>query len=89
MLIIKFSDPFDLHLCNANSQSVLMKALSRSIPTIYDDEFPLNIHHQSYLDTFNKEQLVYLTPHCREELTDYDHDAIYIIGAIVDKVRNI
>lgn len=33
-----------------------------------------------------KDRLVYLTPHCREELREYDHDAIYIIGGIVDKV---
>lgn len=34
-----------------------------------------------------KDRIVYLTPHCREEMTQYDHDAIYIIGGIVDKVN--
>lgn len=53
---------------------------------MYDPEFPLNVHKSSYLDLFPKQNLVYLTPHCREELTTYDHDAIYIIGGIVDKV---
>lgn len=53
---------------------------------MYEPWFPLNVHTNSYLDLFPKEQLVYLTPHCREELRTYDHDAIYIIGGIVDKV---
>lgn len=53
---------------------------------MYEPHFPMNIHSQSYLDIFDKEQLVYLTPHCREEMDNYDHDAIYIVGALVDKV---
>jgi len=32
-----------------------------------------------------KEKIVYLTPHCREELDIFDHDTTYIIGGIVDK----
>lgn len=60
--------------------------LHRLLPTIYDPCFPLNVHETSYLKVFPKEQLVYLTPHCREEMMEYDPDAIYIIGGIVDKV---
>lgn len=82
-----FTDPYDLHYCNTNPNSRLMQSLHRYISTMYEPWFPLNIHEQSYLDLFPKNQLVYLTPHCREELHDYDHDTIYIIGAIVDKVR--
>lgn len=63
-----------------------MKAFHKHIPTVFDLEFPLNIHEKSYLDIFPKEQLVYLTPHCKEQMSTYDHNAIYIIGGIVDKV---
>lgn len=63
--------------------------LKRQIPTMDEPSFPLNIHQESYLDLFPKDQLVYLTPHCRNEMEEYDHDAIYIIGAIVDKVKNV
>lgn len=63
-----------------------MRALHRHIATLHEPGFPLNLHEQSYLDLFPKNQLVYLTPNCREELQVYDHDTIYIIGAIVDKV---
>lgn len=55
---------------------------------MYEPWFPLNVHECSYLDLFPKQQLCYLTPHCREELLEYDPDTTYIIGGIVDKVTN-
>ncbi|XP_019874521.2 mitochondrial ribonuclease P protein 1 homolog [Aethina tumida] len=82
------SDPYDLHFCNFHSNTVLKNCFLRHIPTAVEPHFPINMHEESYLDKFPKEQLVYLTPHCREELLHYDHDAIYIIGGIVDKMNN-
>lgn len=81
-------DPFDLHYCNCDKESGSIKQLYRNIPTIEEPWFPLHIHPESYLDLFPKEKLVYLTPHCREELTSFDPDAIYIIGCMVDKVSS-
>ncbi|KAK9883148.1 hypothetical protein WA026_001346 [Henosepilachna vigintioctopunctata] len=80
-------DPFDLHLCNFNKNSNLAEMLQKKIDTLYNPEFPINIHEQSYLDLFPKRNLVYLTPHCKEEMQYYDHDALYIIGGIVDKMN--
>jgi len=34
---------------------------------------------------FPREKLVYLTPDAQTRLTKWDHDATYIVGAIVDK----
>lgn len=79
-------DPFDIHMCNVNLRGDFMKQLRRNIPSLEEPWFPLNIHTKSYLDIFPKDKLVYLTPHCREELTKFDHDAIYIVGCMVDKV---
>lgn len=79
-------EPFNLHLCNVDLNGQFMKQLRRNIPSIDEPWFPLNIHCKSYLEIFPKEKLVYLTPHCREELTTYDHDAVYIVGCMVDKV---
>ncbi|KRT80697.1 hypothetical protein AMK59_5382, partial [Oryctes borbonicus] len=81
-------DPYDLHLCNLNKQSSLAQALHRQIATMYEPWFPLNIHQESYLEIFPKDKLIYLTPHCRQEMLDYDHDAVYIIGGIVDKSKS-
>ncbi|KAJ9589340.1 hypothetical protein L9F63_017469 [Diploptera punctata] len=93
-LMLLFSDnrlhdnPFDLHFCNVNKESIAMKTLAKYIPTLYDPDFPLNLTEKSYLDIFPKENLIYLTPHCREVIKEFDHDAVYIIGAMVDKVNN-
>lgn len=81
-------DPFDIHLCNVKYDGDFMGQLRRNIPSLDEPWFPLNIHSQSYLDLFPKEKLVYLTPHCRAELTEFDHDAIYIVGCMVDKMNN-
>ncbi|XP_032529017.2 mitochondrial ribonuclease P protein 1 homolog isoform X1 [Danaus plexippus] len=80
--------PFNLHLCNVNLNGEFMKQLHKNIPSIDEPWFPLNIHTKSYLDVFPKEKLVYLTPHCREELTSFNPDDVYIIGCMVDKMNN-
>ena len=77
------SDPFNLHFCNARRDSETILRLHKFIPTLYNPEFPINITEKSYLDLFAKERLVYLTPHCREELVTYSHDDIYIIGEFI------
>lgn len=79
-------EPFNMHLCNVHMEGNFMKQFKKNIPSISEPWFPLNIHQCSYLDLFPKKDLVYLTPHCREELSTYNHDAVYIVGCMVDKV---
>lgn len=92
-LMITFSenrlhkDPFDIHLCNAHKVNPTIKQLMKFIPNVYEDYFPLNIHSQSYLDIFPKQDIVYLTPHCRTELDKFDKEAVYVVGALVDKTN--
>ncbi|XP_075237096.1 tRNA methyltransferase roswell [Lycorma delicatula] len=81
------NEPFNVHFCNANPDSYLIKQLKKFIPTLYEWDFPINVTEKSYLDLFPKEKLVYLTPHCRENLTTFNHDDIYIVGGIVDKLN--
>ncbi|ENN72101.1 hypothetical protein HUJ04_000271 [Dendroctonus ponderosae] len=78
-------DPFDIHYTSLRPESELTQMLQKIIPTMYEPAFPMNVHEGSYLEVFPKGRLVYLTPHCREEMERFDHDAIYIIGGIVDK----
>ena len=73
-------DPYDLYFCNANPEYRAIKHFQKHVPTLYEPDFPVNITEKHYLDLFPKEKLVYLTPHCNNELKEYDHDAIYIIG---------
>lgn len=79
-------DPFGIHLCNVNLKGPMMKQFRINVPSLDEPWFPMQIHSESYTDIFPKEKLVYLTPHCHEELTEFDADAIYIIGCMVDKV---
>lgn len=80
--------PFDLHYCNASLNKLTMKTVYRQIPTMFDPDFPMNVHEKCFTELFPKKNLVYLTPHCRTELIEYNPDDIYIIGGIVDKVSN-
>jgi ribonuclease P protein 1 len=81
--------PLDLHYCNLDTENTKSgKKLLNHIPTMYNPEFPMNVHKESYMDLFDKEKLVYLTPHCRNDLVEYNHDDIYIVGAMVDKANN-
>lgn len=80
-------EPFDLHLCNVNPRSISTKILEKFIPTMYNNDFPINIHTEPITEKFDKEKLVYLTPHCTNDLVEYNHDDIYIIGAMVDKTN--
>lgn len=82
-------DPFDLHICNANLDGACMRSLRRHIPTMLNPEFPLNVHQDCFTNIFQKENLVYLTPHCRTDLDAYNADDIYIIGALVDNVNTM
>lgn len=78
-------NPFPIQFCNVNFNGPVMKHLLKHIPTLYNPEFPINISHKSYLDMFPREKLVYLTPHCRNEMTHFDYDSVYIIGSMVDR----
>lgn len=79
-------DPFDLHFYNLNTSGILHSDFYSFIPTMYDPSFPMNLSPNSYLQDFKKEELIYLTPDATVEMKGFNHDATYIIGAIVDKV---
>ncbi|CAL1680324.1 unnamed protein product [Lasius platythorax] len=78
-------NPMFLHFCNLKEDGLLMEYFSTNMPNILDDDFPATITSQSYLDLFPRDQLLYLTPHCRTDITEYNPDMVYIIGALVDK----
>ncbi len=83
-----FDYPSDVHICNFEANSKFGKKMLRSIPTMLNPEFPMNVHSTSYMDVFDKDKLVYLTPHCRQDLVNFNPDDVYIIGAMVDKASS-
>ncbi|KAL6443378.1 hypothetical protein ACFW04_002918 [Cataglyphis niger] len=78
-------NPMSLYFCNMKNDGPLLQYCNTFMPNLLDDDFPVIITSQSYLDLFPKNQLVYLTPHCRTDMTEYNPDMVYIIGAMVDK----
>jgi ribonuclease P protein 1 len=65
-----------------------MKMLQKHMPVLHEPWFPVDISYQCFSQLSPKEQSVYLTPHCRNDLEKWDHDAIYIIRAMEDKSNN-
>ncbi|XP_058053819.1 mitochondrial ribonuclease P protein 1 homolog [Anopheles bellator] len=78
-------EPFNVHHCNANFRKTTMHALEKHLGQMHQPEFPFNVTEQSYMEMFPKERLVYLTPHCKTDLEEFNPDDIYIVGAMVDK----
>ena len=77
--------PFTLNICNVNEEQKSFKFLSFLYPDLISDQSFVNITNKSYLDIFPKEDLIYLSPHADQVLTEYDESAVYIIGGIVDR----
>jgi len=76
--------PFYIHLCNFDLDHHHNIPLTKAIQNIGGSNFVADIHLSNYLEIFDKNKLVYLSPHAEEELDTYDHEAVYIIGHLVD-----
>lgn len=82
-------DPFDIILCNIDLKGELIKRIYSFLPTMNEPGFPLTYTTKSYLELFPKKDLIYLTPHTNNVMSNFIPDKIYIIGAIVDKVSKM
>jgi hypothetical protein len=52
-----------------------MKMLQKQMPVLHEPWFPVDISEHCFTQLYPKEQLVYLTPHCCNDLEKWDHDA--------------
>lgn len=75
-------NPFHLLFCNLSRDSVTFHKLRKTLVTINEPDFPFYHTQAHYLDLYPKDKLVYLTPHCTNDLDKYDPEDIYIIGKI-------
>uniref|UniRef100_A0A1E1XBW5 RNA (guanine-9-)-methyltransferase domain-containing protein 1 n=1 Tax=Amblyomma aureolatum TaxID=187763 RepID=A0A1E1XBW5_9ACAR len=78
-------DPFHLYFCNASPNGLTTRILQSAL--FEASEIPLlsELTPSSYLNIFPKEKLVYLTPDSENTLDVFDYDAVYVVGALVDK----
>lgn len=80
----RHKNPFDIHLCNVNMNGQTLKWLQKHIPNILEKKHLMGIHEKCFTELFPAERLVYLSPDSENELTEYNADDIFIVGAIVD-----
>lgn len=79
-------EPFDLHFCNCNPNSRVMKTFMKYINPIKDlDKYYINIHSETYSQLFPNEKLIYLSPDAKYTMEEFDPKAIYILGSLVGK----
>lgn len=77
------ADPFHIHFVNYKGGGFV----EREGRTLYKDQFDklmVDATDKGLLDVFPREQIVYLTPDSNNILRTYDHDKVYVIGALVD-----
>ncbi|CAF2909953.1 unnamed protein product [Rotaria sp. Silwood2] len=76
-----YHSPSFVYLCNLSQQGRLKAEFDRRSPL---DNLCFEATESSYLDIFPHEKLIYLSPDSNVEMTSFDHDAVYIIGGIID-----
>ncbi len=75
-------DPFNIILCNVDPKGMIVEKLRNLFPCLDEPDFPFNITSKNYLDLYPRNKLVYLTPHSKDVLYEYNPDDIYIIGKL-------
>ncbi|KAG1659744.1 tRNA methyltransferase 10 C [Nymphon striatum] len=81
----KNTAPCHINFCNVNREDKLYDDMLKHLPNFKNDDFLCNVTEKSFMDVFPRDRLVYLSPDAPQVLQNYDHDAIYIIAAYVDK----
>ncbi|XP_054167330.1 mitochondrial ribonuclease P protein 1 homolog [Oppia nitens] len=81
--------PFDIHFTDCHPMDQIMQIIPKILVNYKKPHFLSSFHEKSYLKVFPKEKLVYLSPHSKETLTEYNCDDIYIIGGIVGKESHL
>ncbi|CAL1544539.1 unnamed protein product [Lymnaea stagnalis] len=75
--------PYHLHFTNCSDNHPLYRLLQIEMQDTSD--FLASVSEKSYLDLYDKDKLVYLSPDAKQVMTKFDPDAVYIIGAFNDK----
>ncbi|KAJ8253216.1 hypothetical protein GJAV_G00210380 [Gymnothorax javanicus] len=77
-------DPFHLHFCNLQPDSAYQRELMKRYGDAWD-RLLITASSEGCVDIFPRDQLVYLTADSPNVLKTFDHNKVYIVGALVDK----
>lgn len=84
----KDSLPFDVHLCNVNSDCTSFQHLQTCMPHIGDHNCSIDVHKECYSDLYPRENLLYLTPYSPNVLAEYNPKDVYVVGAVIEHGKN-
>lgn len=77
---------FNLHITNLGRSENTKRFLDLLFGIHLRSYYPNVIFHQKALEEiFSRDEIIYLSPHAKETLRHFDHDAVYVIGGIVDR----
>merc|ERR1712137_568924 len=77
--IRKASKPVRLMISGLHCESEMYRRLHKISGF---EKWAIEVSEKPYIDTYSKEQLVYLTPDAEETVEQFEQDKIYIIGGI-------
>lgn len=78
-------EPFHLHFCNLNPEGAYHKELLRRYGADAWENVLITSSPHPHIDMFPRDQLVYLTADSPNVLRTFDHNKVYIVGALVDR----
>jgi len=76
-------NPFHLHFVNCPEDNDVFKHLVHHLCNL--KHFMATVTGKSYLELFDNKNLVYLSPHAKQTLTEVNPHKVYIIGGFNDK----
>ena len=82
-------NPFDLWFCNMKSGTPTERIVKNNIGHMHETTSLINITEKSYLELFDRQQLIYLSPNASTVLREIPPQAIFVIGCIVDRAKII
>ncbi|KAL1463306.1 hypothetical protein WDU94_015069 [Cyamophila willieti] len=79
-------EPYNIIFSSWKKESLVAQKLNSLIINLYADEFPFNYSNAHFTELqYNKNELVYLTPHTNNVLLKHEPGSVYIIGGMLDK----
>ncbi|CAG5120712.1 unnamed protein product [Candidula unifasciata] len=77
------ASPFHLHLTSCPEDNAILRLFQYLQQE--EQDILATVTENSFLDLFERENLVYLSPNARQVMKEFDPTAVYIIGAFNDK----
>ena len=81
-------NPFRIFLTGLNAEDAKFQRLLQAFPGLNAPVSPVHVSERSYLDLFDRGNLVYLTPDTDDVLEEFNPEDVYVIGGFVDEYRS-